>query len=74
LLGQLETGKDQCPGNTPIGKGSQGGNYPLSSQVADIHLKWSMPTENPKNKTTGSYPFFQNPVDPKVQFDASTYY
>ena len=27
---------------------------PILSQVADFHLKWSIPMENPKDNTTGS--------------------
>ncbi len=35
--------------DTPFSKASQGGNCPhFSSQIADFHLKWSMPMEPPK--------------------------
>ena len=53
---------------------SQGEYYPLSSQVADFHLNWSMLMENPKNNITGRSRLFPKTSRPKVQFDANTYY
>jgi hypothetical protein len=42
-----------------------------TSRIIDYHLKERIEGQNSKITSTGSYPFFQNPADPKVQFDAS---
>jgi len=45
---------------------------PLLSQVADFHLKWSMPMGNPKNAITGRSPQSLRKFTHRSHFNAFT--